>query len=95
MLGVTDFLPQLPLVFPGLERVYQSEYAAEPEVVPGTNFLVVSIAPDYRQDYGLYLLTRDGRSRQLLVDIPGTTELRARLVRPRPLPPCCPISRRW
>ena len=92
ILGVTEFLPQLPLVFPGLERVYQSEYAAEPEVVPGTNLLVVSIAPDYRQDYGLYLLTRDGRSRQLLVDNPGTTELRARLVRPRALPPLLPDS---
>ena len=90
VLGVTDFLPELPLVFPDLERVYQSEYAAEPEVVPGTNFLVVSIAPDYRQDYGLYLITRDGRSRQLLVDLPGTTELRARLVRARPLPPVLP-----
>ena len=90
VLGVTAFLPALPLVFPNLERVYQSEYAAEPEVVPGTNLLVVSIAPDYRQDYGLYLLTRDGRSRQLLVDNPGTTELRARLVRPRALPPVLP-----
>ncbi|MCC7035525.1 MAG: PD40 domain-containing protein [Acidobacteria bacterium] len=90
VLGITEFLPQIPLVFPDLERVFQSEYAAEPEVVPGTNLLVVSIAPDYRQDYGLYVVTRDGQSRQLLVDNPGTTEIRARLVRPRPLPPVIP-----
>jgi hypothetical protein len=87
VLGVTDFLPDLPLWFPSLERVYQHEYAAEPEVVPGTSLMIVSIAPDYRQDYGLYLVTRNGSSRQLLVDNPGTTELRARLVRPRALPP--------
>jgi len=87
VLGVTEFLPQLPLVFPGLERVYVSEYAAEPEVVPGTNQLIVSIAPDYHQDYGLYLINRDGSGRQLLYDNPGTTELRARLIRPRSLPP--------
>ena len=90
VLGVTAFLPNLPLVFPDLERVYQSEYAAEPEVVPGTNFLVMSIAPDYRQDYGLYLVSRDGTTRQLLYDNPGTTEIRARLVRPRTVPPGIP-----
>jgi len=87
ILGVTDLLPQLPLVFPGLERVYVSEYAAEPETLPGTGQMVVSIAPDYHQDYGLYLINRDGSGRQLLYDNPGTTELRARLIRPRAMPP--------
>ncbi|HUU33158.1 MAG TPA: hypothetical protein VMW48_03785, partial [Vicinamibacterales bacterium] len=90
VLGVTEFLPSLPRVFPDLERIYRSEYAAEPETVPATNLLVVSIAPDYRQDYGLYLIDRQGKNRQLLYDRPGATELRARLVRARPLPPVLP-----
>jgi hypothetical protein len=87
VLGITTFLPNLPLVYSGLERVYLHEYAAEPEVLPGTNQLVVSIAPDAQQDYGLWIVNRDGTGRQLLYDAVGTTEIRARRLRPRPLPP--------
>jgi hypothetical protein len=87
VLGLTEFLPALPLVFTELERVYLSEYAAEPETLPGTQQMVASIAADHRQDYGLYLVNRDGSGRQLLYDRQETTEIRARRLRPRPLPP--------
>jgi hypothetical protein len=90
VMGVTAFLPDLPLAIPGVGRVYLSEYVAEPETMLGTGKLVVSIASDYRQDYGLYLVNRDGTERQLLFDLPGTTEIRAKRLAPRPLPPVLP-----
>ncbi len=66
--------------------VYQGVYAADAEVVGG-NQLVFSYASDVNQDYGLYLINSDGSGLQPLYDLPGTTELRARIVAPRPLPP--------
>jgi hypothetical protein len=49
--------------------------------------LVVSYARDTNQDYGLYLANMEGGRPARIYDAPGTSELRARLVRPRPLPP--------
>jgi hypothetical protein len=69
--------------------VYKGTYAAEPEVLPDGR-LVVSWAADVRQDYGLYVVDSDGSNLTLLYDNPGTTEVRARLIRPRPLPPIIP-----
>jgi hypothetical protein len=66
--------------------IYQGVYAAEPEVV-GANRLVFSYAGDVNQDYGLYLINSDGSGLQPLYDLPGTTEVRARVVAPRPVPP--------
>ncbi len=66
--------------------IYQGVYAAEPEVI-SANQLVISYVENVNQDYGLYLINSDGSGLQLLYDLPGTTELRARLVAPRPLPP--------
>jgi len=65
--------------------VNQGEYTSEAETLPdGT--LIVSWAPDARQDYGLYRSNADGSGRTLIYDNPGTTELRARVVRARTLP---------
>ena len=69
--------------------VTQSEYAAEPAVLPDGR-LLISWAPDIHQDYGLYVVTADGSGRTRLFDQPNITELRARLVMERPLPPIIP-----
>lgn len=66
--------------------VLVGNYAAEPAVLP-TGRLVFSWAADVAQDYGLYTVHPDGSDLQPLYDRPGTTELRARVLRPRPLPP--------
>lgn len=69
--------------------VYNGEYFAEPAVMSdGT--LVVSRAPDVAQDYGLYRMQANGTGLALLYDLPGTSELRARRLSPRSLPPVLP-----
>jgi hypothetical protein len=87
VLGITtlsrDYVsPSNPTSF----GVFKGAYAAEPEALSNSR-LVVSWARDINQDYGLYTVGVDGRSLSLLVDFPGTAELRARALRPRPLPP--------
>lgn len=69
--------------------VQKGNYAAEPAVMPDGR-LIISWAPDIQQDYGLYIINPDGSNITLLYDNPGTTELRSRLLRPRPLPPIIP-----
>ncbi|MFZ5883703.1 MAG: DUF7402 domain-containing protein [Chloroflexota bacterium] len=69
--------------------VFVGNYAADPAVLPDGG-LLISWAQDTRQDYGLYLINADGSGRTLVYDNPGTTELRAKLVRARPLPPIIP-----
>ncbi|MEO8354363.1 MAG: hypothetical protein ABI621_00470, partial [Chloroflexota bacterium] len=71
---------------PPSHGVYQSNYAAEPEVLPDGR-LIISWARDIKQDYGLYIVNSDGSGLTSLYDNPGTTELRARVIQPRPLPP--------
>ncbi len=66
--------------------IYQSNYASEPDVLPDGR-LVISLARDIAQDYGLYLVNLDGTNLVPLYDNPGTTELRARVIRPRRVPP--------
>ena len=61
-------------------------YYAEPEVLPD-NRIVVSRALDITQDYGLFLINADGGGLRLLYDNPKTSEVRARLVQSRPVPP--------
>jgi hypothetical protein len=58
----------------------------EPAATPDGR-IIVSWTPDHRQDYGLYVANLNGTGRTLLYDNPGTTELRARVVQARPLPP--------
>lgn len=69
--------------------IFQGSYAGEPEVMPNGK-LLISWAPNVNQDYGLYLINPDGSGRTLLYDQAGTTELRARAIRPRPRPPIIP-----
>jgi hypothetical protein len=69
--------------------ILKGNYASEAEVL-SDNRLVVSWARDYNQDYGLYTLNADGSGLTKLYDNPGTAELRARALRPRPLPPIIP-----
>lgn len=76
-------------VAPGSYGVYVGEYAADPAVLPDGR-LVISWAKDTAQDYGIYIINADGSSRTLLYDNPGTTELRTRVVIPRPIPPIVP-----
>ena len=69
--------------------IYKSIYAAEPEVLPDGR-VIISRASNIKQDYGLYIMNADGSNLVLLYDNPGTTELRARVIRSRPLPPVIP-----
>jgi hypothetical protein len=66
--------------------IYNGEYAGEPAVLPDGR-IVFSLAPDVGQDYGLYRMNGDGGGRVALHDVAGTTELRARLLAPRGVPP--------
>jgi hypothetical protein len=91
--GPGSYTPIIGITGPGGQMVtsnsfgvFQGNYAGEPEYIPGDK-LVISWAEDVNQDYGLYIIDMDGRNRTLLYDNPGTAELRARLIRPRPLPP--------
>ncbi len=87
VIGITDLtLDYVSASNPTSFGIFKGSYAAEPEVLPGGG-LVISWAPDINQDYGLYVVNSDGSGRTLLYDNPGTTEVRARLIRPRPLPP--------
>jgi|GEM_PF-1536378 len=66
--------------------IFNSAYASEPAVLPDGR-IVVSWAADVNQDYGLYLINADGTGLTKVYDNPGTTELRARVVAARPVPP--------
>lgn len=66
--------------------VFNGTYASEPEVLPDGR-LLVSVATDVKQDYGLSIVNADGTGLTRLLDLAGTTELRARVIQPRPLPP--------
>lgn len=69
--------------------IYTGAYATEPEVLPDGS-LVLSWVDDVYQDYGLYRAQADGSGLTLMYDRPGTTELRARAIYARPLPPVLP-----
>lgn len=89
IIGVTDRNDsKYPLVNynPPSHGIYQGSYAAEPEVLPDGR-LLISLAKDTKQDYGLYTINADGSGLTPLYDNSGTTELRARVIRTRPLPP--------
>lgn len=77
--------PQNPTSF----GIFQGNYASEPEVLPNGR-LVLSWAADVGQDYGLYTANADGTGLKLFYDRAGTSELRVRSVRSRPLPPVLP-----
>ncbi|MEZ4731853.1 MAG: hypothetical protein R3E79_32430 [Caldilineaceae bacterium] len=69
--------------------VLQSDYATDPVVLPDGR-LLISWAADTQQDYGLAIINADGSGRLPVFDRPNTTEVRARLVAARPIPPVIP-----
>jgi hypothetical protein len=80
--------------------IYKELYAGEPEVLPVTGgtarngrvvFSRTALPGDVGQDYGLYVMARDGSGQTLVYDAPGTAELRARVVAPRAKPPMLPL----
>lgn len=99
--GAVPYQPLMGITSPTLDYVHcpnpqdcsygihKGSYYAEPEATPDGR-LIVSWAKDINQDYGLYLVNMDGSGRTLLYDNPGTSELRAKIIRPRPLPPIIP-----
>ncbi|NWG07051.1 MAG: hypothetical protein HXY35_10260 [Chloroflexi bacterium] len=92
VIGITtrdESVQQFVRTNPNSYGVYVGNYAGEPEVLPDGS-LVISWAQDTRQDYGLYTINADGSGLTLLYDNPGTTELRARAIRVRPVPPIIP-----
>ncbi|MEO8274703.1 MAG: hypothetical protein ABI639_00690 [Thermoanaerobaculia bacterium] len=66
--------------------IFNGNYAGEPDVLPDGRILI-SWAADVAQDYGLDIVQANGTGRVPLFDLIGTTELRARLLRPRGVPP--------
>ncbi|MFN0243850.1 MAG: TolB family protein [Planctomycetota bacterium] len=77
----TDFVnPTNPTSY----GIYNGEYVSEPCVLQDGS-IVASRAFDVAQDYGLWRLANGTWS--ALVDLPGTTELRARRLAPRALAP--------
>lgn len=91
--GITYLTLDYVSTAPISHGVYRGQYVSEPEVLPDGR-LVVSRAPDHLQDYGLYIMNADGSNMQPLLDYPGTTELRARAIYRRPLPPIAPDAYR-
>lgn len=71
---------------PPSHGIFNGSYAGEPDVLPDGR-IIFSGAAGIEQDYGLYMMNADGSSHQLLYDEPGTTELRAQVIYPRPIPP--------
>lgn len=104
VLGVTeersDFLASDPRMI-GIPSygIFPDLYASDAAVLPVANGvrrngrLVVSMtatAGDLMQDYGLYEVGQDGSSPRLLLDLPGTAELRAVVLAPRVKPAVIP-----
>ena len=88
--------PRLDYVHPSNPTSYgieNGQYAAEPEVLPDGR-IVFSLAPDVGQDYGLYVMKADGTGLEKIHDPAGTSELRARALAPRPVPPILPDAYR-
>lgn len=65
--------------------ILKGSYAADPDV-RSDGRLVFSYAADVNQDYGLYT-TATGGGLIKLYDNPGTTEIRARIIQQRAVPP--------
>jgi hypothetical protein len=90
VIGVADFtLDYVNASNPTSYGIFKGSYAAEPEVLPDGR-LVVSLAPDVQQDYGLYVVGQDGQGAERIYDVPGAAEVRARVLAPRPKPPVLP-----
>ncbi len=66
--------------------IFKGSYASEPAVLPDGR-LIYSLADDTTQDYRLVVAQPDGSQPAVLLDRPGTSEVRAQVLAPRPLPP--------
>jgi len=87
VLGVVQFtFDYLNKEEPPSYGVQAGPYATDAVALPDGR-LLVAYAPDIYQDYGLYTINEDGSDLTLLYDNPGTSEIRAKLLAPRPLPP--------
>ncbi|MDQ3249273.1 MAG: hypothetical protein M3Q45_08705, partial [Chloroflexota bacterium] len=71
---------------PPSHGVQQGPYATDAAFLPDGR-MIVSLAPDIGQDYGLYTINQDGSNLKLLYDNPGTSEIRTKVIAARPLPP--------
>ncbi|MCX7877222.1 MAG: T9SS type A sorting domain-containing protein [Ignavibacteria bacterium] len=75
---------------PGSFGTMNPPYATDPVELPNGKILI-SYATDVEDaDYGLYTVNIDGSGLELFYDIPGTLELNAELLLPRPVPPILP-----
>ncbi len=66
--------------------IFKGNYAGEPAALSDGR-LIISWAADVNQDYGLYLVNANGTGLTPVYDNPGTTELRAKPIVVRALPP--------
>ena len=92
VMGVTSNDLAQPFVSnsPTSYAVYRSPYyAAEPEALPDGR-VVLSRTSSVAQDYGLYVSEADGSAATPLYDERERSELRARVVAPRTVPPILP-----
>ena len=92
IIGITNLtLDYVNKTNPTSYGVFVGNYATDASALPDGR-LVVSWARDVGQDYGLYTINANGSGLTLLHDNPGTTELRAKPIMTRPLPPILPDS---
>ncbi len=99
LIGVTELTDHEDMfVAPGSYGVYKlgpdgmaDWYASDPCVLPDGR-VIVSLANSIGQDYALYLINADGSGAALLLDNPGTSELRARPIVSRALPRVLPAA---
>lgn len=61
-------------------------FATDVSVMPN-NMLLYSWAPDFNQQYGIYMIDTTGHNKVLVYNNPGTTQLRPKAVVARPVPP--------
>ncbi len=71
--------------------IFKGNYAGEPAALPDGR-LIISWARDVNQDYGLYTVNANGSGLTPVYDNAGTTELRAKPIVQRALPPILPDS---
>ena len=65
----------------------QAPYATDPLPLPDGRILLSYASTVIEQDYGIYYCNQDGSGLTPLIDLPGTLELNAEILLPKPLPP--------
>ncbi len=85
--GPTDAPPG---TLDSLQHYYSvNGFATDATVLPNGK-VIISWAPDFNQDYGLYVIDSTGNNKTLIYDLPGTAEMRAKVIQPRTVPPVIP-----